>query len=160
MAIQVRNLFEETGGTHAAADADGKHAGAEVFESLLETGGLTVERILSHGTVSPEGFWYDQETDEWVMMARGGAVLEFENEGLVAMKAGDHVMIPRHKKHRVLLTSRDAVWVALHFQGAGNVKMSKTKKSEAAAQAEGGNPAQSLSAKAPLNKTTRKSRRP
>jgi len=123
MAIKVRNLFEETSGTHAATDADGRHGKTEFFESLVETGGLTVERILSQGEVSPEGFWYDQETDEWVMMARGGAVLEFENEGLVAMKAGDHVMIPRRKKHRVLLTSRDAVWVALHLRGTENVKV-------------------------------------
>ncbi len=119
----MRNLFEATDGTRASANAGQRQVSTDFFESLVETSGLTVERILSQGAVSPEGFWYDQETDEWVMMARGGAVLEFEDEGLVAMKAGDHVMIPRRKKHRVLLTSRDAVWVALHLRGTENVKV-------------------------------------
>jgi cupin 2 domain-containing protein len=142
MAIKVRNLFEEPDGTHAAPDAGGRSGLPEVFEPLIETSGLTVERIISHGAVSPKDFWYDQETDEWVMMARGGAVLEFEDEGLIAMKAGDHVMIPRRKKHRVLLTSRDAVWVAMHIRGPINVKVAKTRKKPAAKHAEGGKPAQ------------------
>ena len=35
----------------------------EVGKSAL---GLRIERIVSEGHVSPEGFWYDQDEPEWV----------------------------------------------------------------------------------------------
>ena len=34
---------------------------AEVFETLLATDALRIERIVSLGHASPEGYWYDQE---------------------------------------------------------------------------------------------------
>ena len=37
---------------------------------LLERPGLRIERIVSWGQCSPEGFWYDQEEDEWVCLVR------------------------------------------------------------------------------------------
>ena len=125
--MTVQKLFEETDETDGANELAGT---VESVETLVESGGVKVEKIVSRGAVSPKGFWYDQETDEWVMVARGGAVLEFEEGGLVAMEAGDHVMIPRRKRHRVLLTSRDAVWVAVHLQGTGNVRVGDAGVSE------------------------------
>ena len=41
--------------------------------------GPRIERIVSEGHVSPEGFWYDQDEPEWVALIRGTAELEFEN---------------------------------------------------------------------------------
>ena len=32
----------------------------ELFQTLLATPGLRIERIVSLGHASPEGFWYDQ----------------------------------------------------------------------------------------------------
>ncbi len=90
--ITIRNLFEEK------SEADSESRG-----SLVDADGVRVERIGLRAKAGTEKSWHHQDTDEWVMMARGGAVLEFEDGGQVPMKAGDHLMIPRKKKHRVLL---------------------------------------------------------
>lgn len=90
--------------------------GEETFAHLLQGSHFEMEEITSRGAASPEGFWYDQERDEWVMLARGQALLRFE-EGDLSLKAGDHLTIPAGMRHRVESTSEDAVWLALHFRG-------------------------------------------
>ncbi len=92
----------------------------EVFEEILRTESFRVERIVSRGQVSPPGFWYDQETDEWVLLVAGSATLGFADGRQVDLKPGDHLLIRRHLRHRVERTDpeRETVWLALHF-GAG-----------------------------------------
>lgn len=91
--------------------------GGEVFETLVEQPMFRLERIVSNQSESPAGFWYDQVVNEWVLLARGEAVLRFENGEPIALKAGDHLLIPARQKHRVESTSADALWLALHFKG-------------------------------------------
>lgn len=92
-------------------------ATGEVFTSLLETKGLKIERIVSHGQRSPADGWYDQDGDEWVIVLQGEAVLDLEGTGEVSMRAGDYVNIPAHTRHRVAWTApdRDTVWLAVHY---------------------------------------------
>ena len=52
----------------------------ELFTVLAENENARIERIVSDGHASPEGFWYDQEQDEWVLMVSGSAVLAIEYE--------------------------------------------------------------------------------
>ncbi len=40
----------------------------ELSTTLLEASNLRIERIVSHGHASPEGFWYDQDEHEWVVV--------------------------------------------------------------------------------------------
>lgn len=87
----------------------------EQFNILLQTPHLRLEQIVSYGTPSAEGFWYDQEETEWVLLTKGEAVLEFEESKLVTLQAGDYLEIPAHEKHRVAECSQDAIWLALHF---------------------------------------------
>jgi len=42
----------------------------ELLETILNAPGIRIERIVSHGHISPDGFWYDQETTEWVAALR------------------------------------------------------------------------------------------
>ena len=77
-------------------------------------GAFRLEHIVSRGAASPDGFWYDQENPEWVALVRGAAVLEFPS-GRLALRAGDCLLIPAHREHRVAETSADAVWIAAHF---------------------------------------------
>lgn len=52
----------------------------EHFSPLLTSDrGLLVERIVSWGHVTPEGQWYDQEKDEWVLLLEGSARLGFDD---------------------------------------------------------------------------------
>ncbi len=90
----------------------------EIFEELLQASDFRVERIVSKGQRSPEGFWYDQDRVEWVLLLQGRAVLEFENEKeKIELKPGDYLNIPAHRRHRVHWTAPDVltVWLAIHY---------------------------------------------
>ncbi|KAJ3058432.1 hypothetical protein HK102_010506, partial [Quaeritorhiza haematococci] len=50
----------------------------EIVEILARSAWARVERIVSHGQASPEGFWYDQDEREFVAVLRGAARLRFE----------------------------------------------------------------------------------
>jgi cupin 2 domain-containing protein len=92
----------------------------ERFETLLETPAFRLERILSLGHATPEGEWYDQERDEWVMLLQGEARLAVEGRSeAMVLKPGDAVLLPAHCRHRVEWTPSDrvTVWLALHFSG-------------------------------------------
>jgi len=91
----------------------------EVFDTLLETTSFRLERILSSGEATPPGDWYDQDTNEWVVLLRGSAGLLFEGEPAVrVLSPGDHLLIPAHRRHRVEWTDSKAktVWLALHYR--------------------------------------------
>jgi cupin 2 domain-containing protein len=78
-----------------------------------------LERIVSWGQATPSGEWYDQDTNEWVILLHGRAVLLFEGEpGRVALKPGDYVHIPARQRHRVEWTDpeKKTVWLALHYK--------------------------------------------
>ena len=87
-------------------------AGTEQFDTLCSTSAFHIERIRSNRVC--EGEWYDQEKDEWVMLVRGEASLEYCDGTLLQLKAGDHIFIPAHTPHRVSHTCEDAIWVAVH----------------------------------------------
>ena len=88
---------------------------AESFEPLFEARGVRIERIVSHDHASPEGFWYDQAEDEWVMVAAGEAVLEFEGGVRRSLRPGDWVVLHAHVRHRVAATFGRTVWLAVHI---------------------------------------------
>lgn len=91
---------------------------AEAFEPILTRPGVRMERIVSRGHATPPGEWYDQESDEWVMLLSGSAGLLIEGEPTARnLKPGDYLTLPAHCRHRVEWTgqSRDTVWLAIHF---------------------------------------------
>ena len=76
------------------------------------------QRIVSSGHVTPENQWYDQDGDEWVVVLRGSARLQFDGEAApVSLQPGDYVLIPARRRHRVEWTQpgKPTVWLALHF---------------------------------------------
>ena len=91
----------------------------ELVGEILRTNAFRIERIVSRGHASPPGFWYDQETDEWVLLVKGSASLSFADGREIALAPGDHLLIPRHVRHRVERTAPegDTVWLAVHFGG-------------------------------------------
>lgn len=107
MQSKLRNLFTEL--------PTGK--AEENFETLLATSGVRVERIVSAGHASPAGFWYDQETSEWVVLLKGAARVRFEGGEPLDMSPGDYLNIPAHQRHRVEWTDPDepTIWLAVHY---------------------------------------------
>ncbi len=67
-----------------------------------------------------EGFWYDQETHEWVLLVEGVARLMFEGEEPIDLRPGPFVNIPAHRRHWVEWTdpTQPTIWLAIHY-GAG-----------------------------------------
>lgn len=91
---------------------------AEEFRQILhESPGIRVEQIVSRGHRTGEGEWYDQDSDEWVAVLTGEALLVFEDGTVEPMVHGDWTFIPAHKRHRVERTSADppCVWLAVHL---------------------------------------------
>lgn len=91
--------------------------GPEEFVPLWTRPGVLVERVVSHGHVTPEGQWYDQDRDEWVLLVSGAARLRIEGrDELLEMKPGDWLLLPAHCRHRVEWTSESepTVWLAIH----------------------------------------------
>jgi cupin 2 domain-containing protein len=105
--MEIKNIFEDIQGS----------VSEEVFETLLDNNNFKLERIVSSGQSTPEGMWYDQETDEWVIMITGSAGLSFKgHEEINVLKPGDYLFIPAHTIHRVEWTdSREkTIWLAIH----------------------------------------------
>ncbi|WP_332673518.1 cupin domain-containing protein [Aromatoleum sp.] len=93
-------------------------ADAEAFETLFANPAVRIERIVSHGHASAEGFWYDQPHDEWVVIVQGEAVLAFADGRNLALRSGDWVAIPARCRHRVESTGMNTVWLAVHASPA------------------------------------------
>lgn len=108
VAVKVKNIFSD------CSDA----AMEEEFLELFANRAVRIERIVSPSRRSPSGFWYDQDEDEWVMVLRGGATLEFDSGEIVAMNQGDYLLIPAHMRHRVAETEAETIWLAVHLKPA------------------------------------------
>jgi len=96
----------------------------ELIETVLQASSFRVERIVSRGHCSPDGFWYDQDEDEWIILLKGGAVVRFEDQSEnVIMNPGDYINIEKHRRHLVEWTDpeQETIWLAIHYQ-AGNKK--------------------------------------
>ena len=89
----------------------------EIFQDIISNDKLKIERIISKGHKSNDDEWYDQDTNEWVMVVKGVATLSFMDAEDVHLKEGDYLNIPAHTKHRVLWTKEDVetIWLAIHY---------------------------------------------
>ena len=90
----------------------------KIFETIIDSDGCKIERIISKGHHSLNNYWYDQEKNEWVMVLKGSAGLRLENDNeIIKMMPGDYINIPVHYKHRVEWTDSDieTIWLAIHY---------------------------------------------
>ncbi len=91
---------------------------AEHFDTLVQLGDGRVERIVSFGQSSPEGFWYDQDHNEWVLVLRGHAKLEIEGfPEPIELNPGDYINLAAHTRHRIAWTTPEepTIWLAIHY---------------------------------------------
>jgi cupin 2 domain-containing protein len=89
----------------------------EVFEDIVRTPHVRIERILSKGHASPEVGWYDQDENEWVIVLEGAGSILFEDGRQVVLHKGDYLNIPAHARHKVLWTDPEGVtiWLAVFY---------------------------------------------
>ncbi len=90
---------------------------SELFEDIINTENVRVERIVSKGQTSPDVGWYDQAENEWVIVLSGYGVIETIDGAKVTLKQGDYLHIKAHEKHRVVETSPSeaTVWLAIFY---------------------------------------------
>lgn len=82
----------------------------EIFSTLYENAAVRIESIRS--SLKNPGEWYDQEEDEWVLLCEGEAELEIGGE-ILHLAKGDHLLIPKHTRHRVLSTAENTHWIGV-----------------------------------------------
>jgi len=88
----------------------------ELFTTIHRTKQFCIKRIVSQGHCSAEGFWYDQNEHEWVIVLEGNAAIQFEGDPqLVELRRGSYLNIPAHIRHRIVRTSptERTVWLAI-----------------------------------------------
>lgn len=90
---------------------------SEIFEDIVKSKTVRIERIISQGHSSPAEGWYDQEENEWVMVVDGAGCILFEDGSEVRLNKGDYLTIPAHKKHKVSWTDANVltVWLAVFY---------------------------------------------
>ena len=89
----------------------------ELVQVLVAGDAVSIERIVSQGHPSPEGYWDDQKQNEFVLLVTGVARLRFEDD-MVELNPGDWLDIPAHRKHRVEWTTPDeqTIWLAVFYE--------------------------------------------
>jgi len=89
----------------------------EVFEDIISKENIQIQRIISSPNSGDTSKWYDQDTDEWVIVLQGSAIITFENKDKTHLNAGDYLNIPAHTKHQVSWTTPDekTIWIAIHY---------------------------------------------
>ena len=89
----------------------------EIFEDIISTPNIKIERIVSYGHTSPKSGWYEQKENEWVIVLEGEAILAFENSDDIYLQKGDYYNIPSFVKHRVKWSKSDCrtVWLAVFY---------------------------------------------
>ena len=94
------------------------HLPTEWVQRLAGKKGVRIERIVSRGHASPDGFWYDQAETEWVLLVQGAAKIRFEEDNrVIDMRAGDCLEVPSRARHRVDWTTpdEDTIWLAVFY---------------------------------------------
>lgn len=86
----------------------------ELTDILYEDEYIRIERIVSMGQASPDGFIYDQSDDEFVSVVEGkaGLLLTEENRE-INLNCGDSFMIKAGVKHKVIYTSCPCIWLCV-----------------------------------------------
>ena len=58
----------------------------ENFDTLLDLPNIRIERIVSNGQSSENNFWYDQDENEWILLIKGDAELEYKTGEIIQLE--------------------------------------------------------------------------
>lgn len=88
----------------------------ELFQSIISTENLSIERIISTGQKTPDNQWLEQDKNEWVLLLQGESEMQFEDGKKINLKPGDYFFISKNTRHKVVRTSSvpPCIWLAVH----------------------------------------------
>jgi len=84
----------------------------EDFSTLFKGQNIKIVRIVSSNKIEPQE--YIQDDNEFVILLEGSATLEIDGK-LKELVKGDTLFIRAKTPHKVLKTSKGALWLAVHF---------------------------------------------
>ena len=90
----------------------------EVYDELVRSEHVRIERIVSKGHTAPAEGWFDQDEHEWVVVLEGSGTILLEDGREMTLKKGDHLNIPSRTKHKVTWTDPKnlTVWLAVFYK--------------------------------------------
>lgn len=96
-------------------DVDSFKLSDELITVLHEKENIRIERIVSTGQTT---HWLDQSEDEFVLLLKGNAKIEFESGGILELCEGDTLLIEKYTRHKVRFTSANppCVWLCIFFK--------------------------------------------
>ena len=105
--IEKKNIF---------ATIDIHKIKSEIFEDIISSRVIKIERIISKGQVTPKGKWLSGKMDEWVVLLKGKAGIYFRTGEKINLTKGDYFLIKSNTKHRITFTSKrpECIWLAIH----------------------------------------------
>ena len=114
----LEQLLPESPSVRTLLEREGSDASGEIFESIVASEGVRIERSVSTGQCSAEGTWYEQDEHEWVLLLQGAAQLAYADGQIVTLGPGDSFLLPAGCKHRVQWTEAGTptVWLAVFFR--------------------------------------------
>ena len=89
----------------------------EVFENLFCDKKLRVERIVSKGQTTADDYWYDQNSNEFVVVLQGCGIVLFDDKREFKLKKGDSLLIKSYQRHKVIFTDKteETLWLAFFW---------------------------------------------
>ncbi|MDQ3022484.1 MAG: cupin domain-containing protein [Bacteroidota bacterium] len=89
----------------------------ELFQSIISSENISIERIISTGQKTPDDQWLVQDKNEWVLLLQGESEMLFEDGKKINLNPGKYFFIPKNTKHKVLTTSTEppCIWLAVHY---------------------------------------------
>ena len=79
--------------------------GHDHTDTLAEGAAWRLMLIRSNASCASDGEWIDSTESLWMLLLRGSARLQLRDpEDVADLSAGDHLMIPSHRRYRLLRT--------------------------------------------------------
>jgi len=90
----------------------------EMFQPVISNENILIERIISSGQCTPDDQWLEEDRNEWVVLLQGQSEIGFEDGVSVTLNPGDHLLINKNRRHRVIRTSENphCIWLAVYFE--------------------------------------------
>jgi len=87
----------------------------EIFNTIISNDNIKIERIISYGQTTPKDYWYNQEEDEFVLILKGDAKIQYDDGSIHILNTNDSLYIQSHQKHKVTYTANPTIWLAIFF---------------------------------------------
>lgn len=93
----------------------------ECLSILFDNKDIRIEHVFMPSKSSPHEFWYDSFEDEWGLVISGNITFQYHEVDFreETYCKGQQFYMPRHQKHRIVITSLDCVVLCVFIKSKG-----------------------------------------